>query len=175
MDAKRTYENTFLLCEKLIQSKTSDLSREGLYERVKLFFVQHKIGEFHKDLYIQSIEKLSYHRSYHKKLGKYHVADVIHEAFESTPGNISTWSDYPGRFSFEPDGQLQNEFVDNNRTLSMEDFCSDRFRKTVNVSIFYEDSGGYVQQSNDTVREFHLHLSYSKLQNTTTTTAYLYT
>ena len=56
----------------------------------------------------------------------------------------------------------------------MEGFCLDCFIKTVNISIFYENGGGYLHQYNDTVREFHLHLSYSKLQNAATTTAHLY-
>ena len=57
----------------------------------------------------------------------------------------------------------------------MEGCCLYRFRKTVNVSNFYENGGGYVHQSNGTVRDFHLHLSYSKLQNVATNTAHLYT
>ena len=57
----------------------------------------------------------------------------------------------------------------------MESCCLDRFRKTVNVSNFYDNGGGYVHQSNDTVQEFHLHLSDSKLQNNATTTAHPYT
>ena len=68
------------------------------------------IGDFHKDFYIQQIEELAYHCSYDKILGKHHVAEVRNKAFESTPGNISTWSDYATRFSFELGGQLQNEF-----------------------------------------------------------------
>ena len=51
----------------------------------------------------------------------------------------------------------------------------DRFRKTANMSNFYDNGGGYVHQYNETVREFHLHLSDSKLQNAVTTTAHLYT
>ena len=39
---------------------------------------------------------------------------------------------------------------------------------------FYDNGGGYVQQSNDMVREFHLYLSDSKLKNDATTTAHLY-
>ena len=77
-----------------------------------------------------------------KILGKHHVADVRHKAFEPTPGNIITWSDYAKQFSFEPDGQLQNKLFDNNRTLSMEGCCLDRFRKTVNVSNYYDNGGG---------------------------------
>ena len=50
---------------------------------------------------------------------KNHVADVIHKAFESTPGDISTRSDYAEQFSFDPDGQIQNELFDNNHPLSM--------------------------------------------------------
>ena len=57
----------------------------------------------------------------------------------------------------------------------MEGYCLDRFIKQVNVSSFYDNGGGDVQQSNDTIREFHLHLSDSKLQNAATTTAHLYT
>ena len=56
----------------------------------------------------------------------------------------------------------------------MESCCLYRFRKKVNVSSFYDNSGGYVHQSNETVREFHLHLSDSKLQNAATTTSHLY-
>ena len=106
---------------------------------------------------------------------KDNVADVIHKAFESIPVDIITWSDCSEQFIFEPDGKLHNEFFDNNRSLSVEDFCLDRFRKTVNGSNFYDNGGGYVHQSNGMVREFHLHLSDSKLQNAATTTSHLYT
>ena len=51
---------------------------------------------------------------------KNHVADVRHKAFESKPGDISTWSYYAEIFGFDPDGQIHNEFFDNNRSLSME-------------------------------------------------------
>ena len=57
----------------------------------------------------------------------------------------------------------------------MEGFFLDHFIKIVNVRNFYDKGGGFVNQYNDTVREFHLHLSYSKLQNTDTTIAHLYT
>ena len=57
----------------------------------------------------------------------------------------------------------------------MEGCCLYSFRKTVNVSIFDHNGGGHVHQYNDTVREFHLHLSDSKLQNDATTAAHLYT
>ena len=56
----------------------------------------------------------------------------------------------------------------------MEGCCLDCFRKTVNVSNFYYNYGGYVHQYNDTVRESHLHLSDSKLKNAAKTTDYLY-
>ena len=137
--------------------------------------MQRKIGDFHNDFYIKQIEKLAYHLSYYKILGKHHVADVRHKAFVSTPGDISTRSDYAERFGFDPDGQIQNEFFDNNSSLSMEGCCLDRFIKQGNVRTFYENGGGGVHQSNDTIREFHYHLSNSKLQNAATTTAHLYT
>ena len=81
--------------------------------------MQRKIGDFHKYFYIKQTEKLAYYRSYHKIIGKYHVSDVIHKAFESTPGDISTRSDYDEQFIFDPDGQIHNELFDNNRFLSM--------------------------------------------------------
>ena len=77
-----------------------------LHERVKLFPIQRKIGDFPKDFYIKQIGKLAYHRSYCKILVKHHVSDVRHKVFESIRGNISNWLDYAERFSFEPDGQL---------------------------------------------------------------------
>ena len=74
---------------------------------------------FSQWVFIKQIEKLAYRRSYYKILGKHHFADVKHKAFVSTPGDISTRSDYAERFGFDPDGQKQNEFSDNNRSLSM--------------------------------------------------------
>ena len=57
----------------------------------------------------------------------------------------------------------------------MEGCCLDRFIKKRQCKQFYENCDGDVHQSNDTIREFHLHLSDSKLQNAATTTAHLYT
>ena len=57
----------------------------------------------------------------------------------------------------------------------MEDCCLDCFIQQGNVSSFYDNGGGDVHQSNDTIRDFYLHLSDSKLQNATTTTAHLNT
>ena len=68
--------------------------------------MQQKIGGFHSEFYIKQIEKLAYHRSYYKILGKNNVVDVRHKEFESTPGDISTRSDYAKLFSFEPDVRL---------------------------------------------------------------------
>ena len=76
---------------------------------------------------------------------------------------------------FDPDSQIHNEFFYNNRTLSVEAFCLYHFLKISNVRRYYDNGGGYVHQTNDTVREFHLHLYDSKLQNDATTTANLYT
>ena len=128
MQKEHLKKNCFL-CEQLIQATTPDLTRGIMYERVKLFPIQRKIGDFHKYFYIQQIEKLAYHRNYYKILEKQHVDDVRHKAFESTPGDIDTLSYYAEKLSFKPDGKLQNEFFDNKRTLSMEGCCLDRFRK----------------------------------------------
>ena len=98
--------------------------------------MQRKIGDFHNEFYIKQIEKLAYHRSYNKILRKHHVDDIIHKAFESTPGDISTPSDYSERFGFDTDSQIQNEFYDNNCSLSTEGCCLDCFIKQVNVSSF---------------------------------------
>ena len=94
LDAKGKSKRTFFLCEELIKIKTPGFTRGKLHERVKLFSMQRKIADFHNEFYIKQIEKLAYHRSYYKILGKHHVADVRHKAFESTPGDISTRSDY---------------------------------------------------------------------------------
>ena len=114
--------------------------------------MQHMLGDFHKDFYIKQIEKLAYHRSYYKILGKHHVADVRHKALESTPGDISNQSDYAEQFCFDIDGQIHNEFFDNNRSLSMKGCCLDCFIKQVNKSRLYEHGGGDVHQSNDMIR-----------------------
>ena len=57
----------------------------------------------------------------------------------------------------------------------MEGCCFDHFIKQGSVSSFYNNGGGDFYQYNDTIREFHLHLSDSKLQNAATTSAHLYT
>ena len=175
MDAKVKSKRTCLLCEDLIKIKTPDFTPGKLHERVRLFSMQRKIGDFQNEFYIKQIEKLAYHRSYYKILGKHHVADVRHKTFDFTAGDISNRSDYVERFGFDTNGHIQNEFFDNNCSLSMEGCCLDCFIKQVNVSSFYEKCGGYVHQSNETIWEFHLHLSNSKLQNAATTTAHLYT
>ena len=64
LDAKRKSKRTCFLCEELIKTKTPDFKRGKLHERVKLFSMQSKIGDFHKDYYIKQIKKLAYHRSY---------------------------------------------------------------------------------------------------------------
>ena len=56
LDAKRTSKNNCFFFEQLIQAKTPDSARGILYERVKLFFIQRKIGDFHKDFFIQQIK-----------------------------------------------------------------------------------------------------------------------
>ena len=76
---------------------------------------------------------------------------------------------------FDPDRQIQNEFFDKNRSLSMEGCCLDCFIEQSNESSFNDNCGGDVHQSNDTIREFHLHLSDSNLQNVTNNTAHIYT
>ena len=50
LDAKGKYIETFFLCVQLIQANTPDFTRVTLYERVKLFSVQRKIGDFYNDL-----------------------------------------------------------------------------------------------------------------------------
>ena len=70
LDAKVKFKKTCLLCEDFIKIKTPDFTCGKLYERVKLFSMQRKIGGFHSEFYIKQIEKLAYHRSYCKILGK---------------------------------------------------------------------------------------------------------
>ena len=94
LDAKGKSKRACFLCEEIIKIKTPDFTRGKLHDRVRLFSMQRKIGDFHNEFYILKIEKLAYHRSYYKILGKHHVSDVRHKAFESTPGDISTRSDY---------------------------------------------------------------------------------
>ena len=175
LDAKGKSKRTCFLCEELIKIKTPDLTRGKIHERVKLFTMQRKIGDIKNEFYIKQIEKLAYHHSYYKILGRHHVVDVRHKAFESKPGGISTRSDYAEQGGFDPDSQIQNEFFDNNRSLSMEGCCLDCFIKQINESSFYDICGGDVHQSNDTIREFHLHFSDSKLQNAATTTYNIHT
>ena len=56
LDAKVTSKNKCFLFEELSQAKNPDFTRGRLYERVKMFSIQRKIGDFQKDFYIQKIE-----------------------------------------------------------------------------------------------------------------------
>ena len=98
LDAKGTSKKTCFLCEKFIQAKNTDFARGRLYGRVKLFSILRNISDFQKYFYIQQIEKMSYHRSYYKIIGKHHVDDVRHKAFESTPGALNLTVNY--RFNY---------------------------------------------------------------------------
>ena len=142
---------------------------------IKTIFHSTQYWWFTKRLIYSTYWKISLPPQLLQNNWKHHVADVRHKEFESTPGEISTHSDYAKQFIFEPGSQLQNELFDNKRTLSMEGCCLDRFRKTVNVSNFYENCGGYVHQSNDMVKDFHFNFSDSKLQNSFMTISRLYT
>ena len=64
LDAKGTSKDNYFLCEQLIQANNPNFTCGRLYERVKLFSIQRNIVAFHRDFYIQQIEKLAYHRSY---------------------------------------------------------------------------------------------------------------
>ena len=55
MDVKGKSKGTFFLCEELIKTKTPDFKRGKLHERVKLFSMKFKIGDFNKDFYIKQI------------------------------------------------------------------------------------------------------------------------
>ena len=93
MDAKNKSKSTCFLCEELIKIKTPDLTRGKIHERVKLFSMQHKIGDFHNEFYIKQIEKLAYHRSYYKILGKHLVAGAYYEEIgrASIDGCVRVW------------------------------------------------------------------------------------
>ena len=49
LDAKVTSKKACFLCEPLIQVKNHDFTGGRLYDRVKLFYIQRKIGDFNKD------------------------------------------------------------------------------------------------------------------------------
>ena len=175
LDAKGTSKNYCFLYKQIIHANTPDFTRGRLYDRVNFFPHSTQDCWISQRLLYSAHWKIAYHRSYHKILGKHHVAEVRYKAFESTLADISTRSDYAERFNFEPDSYVKNKLFDNNCTLYMEGCCLGRFRKTVNGSNFYDNGGGYVHQYHDTVRDFHLHLSESNLQNAATTTSHLYT
>ena len=56
LDAKEKYKRTSFLCEEIIKTNTPDFTRGKLHERVKLFYMQRKIGDFHKDFYIKKLK-----------------------------------------------------------------------------------------------------------------------
>eukprot|EP00978_Attheya_sp_CCMP212_P034636 scaffold146167_cov65-Attheya_sp.AAC.1 len=117
--------------------------------RKKLFKLEKKIGEFHLDYYLPSIDRLVYHQSYYKIPGKNNVAAIRQHAFQSSPGSIVTRSDYAEKFSFAPDGQLQGEYFSNNRSLSMEGCCLDHFKTLLQLINMQPPGVAYVPQDKD--------------------------
>ena len=55
LDAKGKSKRTCFLCEELFKTRTPDFTRGKLHERVKLFSMQRKIDDFHKDFNIKQI------------------------------------------------------------------------------------------------------------------------
>ena len=62
-DAKVKSKKTCFLCEQITQTNNPYFTRGRLYDRVKLFSIQRKIGYFHNEFYIKQFEKLAHHRS----------------------------------------------------------------------------------------------------------------
>ena len=65
--------------------------RKTVWESKDIFPIQRKIVDFHKDFYIQKHLKISLPPQLLQNTWKNYVADVRHKAFESKPGDISTW------------------------------------------------------------------------------------
>ena len=162
-----------LICHACDTSTDTDTVRGKVTFRKKLFKLEKKIGEFHSEYYLPSIEKLVYHRSYYKILGKNNVASIRQEAFQSSPGSIATRSDYAEKFSFAPDGQLQGEYFSNNRSLSMEGCCLDHFKSPLQIINMQSPDVAYVPEDQDVQRVFHSHFSDMSKQNAATTTKHL--
>ena len=55
LDAKGKSKRTCFLCEELTKINTPDFTRGKIHERVKLFSMQRKIGDFHNEFYIKQI------------------------------------------------------------------------------------------------------------------------
>ena len=51
---KKSKRDCFL-CKELIKIKTPDFTRGKIHERLKLFSMQRKIGDFHNEFYIKQI------------------------------------------------------------------------------------------------------------------------
>eukprot|EP00978_Attheya_sp_CCMP212_P013312 scaffold33437_cov68-Attheya_sp.AAC.7 len=139
----------------------------------KLFKLEKKIGEFHEEYYRPSIERLVYHRSYYKILGKNNVAAIRQDAFQNSPGSIATRSDYAEKFSFAPDGQLQGEYFSNNRSLSMEGCCLDHFTTPLHLINMQTPGVAYVPKDEDVQCVLHSHFSNMSTQNAATITKHL--
>jgi len=162
-----------ILCVVCDSNNDTDVAHGKLTFRKKLFKLEKKIGEFHRDYYLPSIERLVYHRAYYKILGKNNVAAIRQDAFQSSPGSIATRSDYAEKFSFAPDGQLQGEYFSNNRSLSMEGCCLDHFTSPVHLVNLQTPGIAYVPNQNDVQRVFHSHFSDMAKQNAATTTLHV--
>ena len=87
---------------KKIQSRTPDFTRGILYERVKLFSIQRKIGESQKYFYIQQIEKLAYHRSYYKIFGKIMLLTLYRTYFNPHHATSVLVQIMPNYLAFNP-------------------------------------------------------------------------
>ena len=56
LDANGNSKRTCLLCEYFIKIKTPDFMRGKLHERVKLFSMQRKIGDFHSEFLLNKLK-----------------------------------------------------------------------------------------------------------------------
>ena len=101
--------NHITTCHTYDKTTETDIITGKLTFRKNIFKQKNNIGELHQEYYLPSIERLVYHRSYYKIIGKNNVAYIRHNALKSLPGSIATRSDYDENFSFYPERQLQGE------------------------------------------------------------------
>ena len=125
-----TYSTTCNICDTTTET---DVVPGKLTFRKNIFKQKNNIGELHQEYYLPSIERLVYHRSYYKIIGKNNVAYIRHNVFKSSTGSIATHSDYAEIFSFSPDRQLQGEYFSNNRSLSMKGCRLDHLTTTLQL------------------------------------------
>ena len=127
-----------------------------------MILMEKPFSVFMDEFYLPTLEKYAYHRHHFILLGKNESGALRKEALK--PGDFETTRDYAERLSFKLDNEITSLNFGNSVSLSMEGASVRHFSNEM-VSSYASDKSLSYDAKDNTLMEFHSHLSDSCIQN----------